>query len=292
MVLSGCEPLSGTGDPPATPGTGDPPATPSPTKSITVNYSGPHYVHFTVDYANLFADNTVGFLITGTDSSPSKAEAEVKKGYITRKFTEAKKSRDIFMFLHEGTAYEFSAGSTNIPFVASATASDTSFETSDILQENTSYKIRVYDGDTILEKTFTTKSFSAGDVSSEGLIAYMGGLVGAAKADVTLTIERKPEEIMLIPYADDAFVAEAISYIDNTVQASCSPSCSSNILGAYIYAIKAIQSGTNTILSLQAGKLVSLVYILSPQVRITPGTWTARKGASFVVSYNIEIISE
>ncbi|WGK69614.1 hypothetical protein P0082_01775 [Candidatus Haliotispira prima] len=264
--------------------TSDPPAAPSPTKSITVNYSGLHYVHFTADDPSVSADKTVGFLITSTDSSLSKAEAETKKGYITRKFTESKKSRNVFMFLHEGTAYELTTGNTDIPFVADATASDTSFEISDILQQNTTYKIRMYDGDTILEKTFTTKSFSEGDTSSTGVIGYMGGLVGAAKANVSLTIERKPGEIMLIPYADDTYGVQSINYYENTkLRASCSSGCGSGVSGTNIYSLR---------FKLEANTLVSLVYILSPQIKITPANWSAREGTSLEVFYNIEIINE
>ncbi|WGK69612.1 hypothetical protein P0082_01765 [Candidatus Haliotispira prima] len=264
--------------------TSDPPAAPSPTKSITVNYSGLHYVHFTADDPNVSADKTVGFLITPADSSPSKAEAESKKGYITRKFTESKKSRNVFMFLHEGTAYELAAGSTDIPFVAGATASDTSFETSDILQENTAYKIRMYDEGTILEKTFTTKSFSDGDAGSKGLIPYMGGLVAAAKADVSLTIERKAEEIMLIPYTNDSYGVQSINYYENAfLQASCTSRCGSGVSGTNIYSLR---------LKLEANTLVSLVYILSPQIKITSTNWSAREGTSLEVFYNIEIINE
>ncbi|WGK69613.1 hypothetical protein P0082_01770 [Candidatus Haliotispira prima] len=266
--------------------TSDPPAAPSPTKSITVNYSGLHYVHFTADDPSVSADKTVGFLITSTDSSLSKAEAETKKGYITRKFTESKKSRNVFMFLHEGTAYELAAGSTDIPFVDGATASDTSFETSDILQENTAYKIRMYDEDTILEKTFTTKSFSDGDAGSEGTIAYMGGLVAAAKADVSLTIERKAEEIMLIPYADDTFGRKTVSndvlYVEGPLlRAGCSPNCGTSLPGTHIYALRR-----------ELNKLASIVYILSPQRKITPANWGAGEGSIAEVFYNTKIISE
>ncbi|WGK68690.1 hypothetical protein P0082_09395 [Candidatus Haliotispira prima] len=287
MVLSGCAPLSQTGDPPATP---------SPAKSITVNYSGLHYVHFTVADPGLSADETVGFLITATDSSLSKAEAEVKKGYITRKFTEAKKTRDIFMFLHEGTAYELATGSTDIPFVDEATASDTSFETSDILQENTSYKIKVYDGDTILEKTFTTKSFSAGDVSSEGLIAYMGGLAGvsnvvgdptdseivAIKASIPLKIERKAEEIMLIPYADDYYEGGSVDYFENgLLHGRCTPTCGAGISGVHVYGLR-----------IELNKLASVLYIVSPQRKVSPSLWTVKEGIRPAFAYNTEIISE
>ncbi|WGK69115.1 hypothetical protein P0082_11625 [Candidatus Haliotispira prima] len=289
MVLSACAPLSETGDPPAAP---------SPTESVTVNYSGLHYVHFTVNDPNLSEDKTVGFLITAKDSSLSKTEAEAKKGYITRKLTVAKKSRNVFMFLHEGTAYDLAGGSTDIPFVAGAAASDANFETSDILQENTAYKIRVYDGDNISEKTFTTKSFSAGDAGSEGPTAYMGGLVAAikakiadsptdaeratAKAEVSLKIERKPEEIMLIPYADDTYGGENVNYLENTlIKGSCSPNCGSGLPGADIYALRQ-----------EANKLVSMVLILSPQRNIITANWVSRKGADPDVVYNIEIISE
>ncbi|WGK69617.1 hypothetical protein P0082_01790 [Candidatus Haliotispira prima] len=284
--------------------TSDPPAAPSPTKSITVNYSGLHYVHFTAEDLNVSADKTVGFLITPTDSSLSKAEAETKKGYITRKFTESKKLRNIFMFLHEGTAYELAAGSTDIPFAAGGTASDTSFETSDILQENTAYKIRMYDGDTISEKTFTTKSFSDGKTSSEGRVTFMGGLVAAvkaniennptgtekvaAKAAVSLKIERKPAEIMLIPYADDAFGGQLVNYYENTfLRAGCSPACGTGVSGAYIYELRGLDIAIR-----EANKIVSLVYIHSPQKKITPSDWSAKEGTDPEVLYNIEIISE
>ncbi|WGK69801.1 hypothetical protein P0082_02755 [Candidatus Haliotispira prima] len=285
--MLGCAPL---------PDTGDPPATPTPVKSITVNYSGLHYVHFTANDPNLSADKTVGFLLTSTGSSPSKAEAETKKGYITRKFTETKKARNVFMFLHEGTAYNLAAGSTDISFVAGATASDTNFETSDILQENTSYKIRMYDGDTILEQTFTTKSFSDGDAGSEGIIAYMGGLGGsltlpyrstdaeivALKAGIPLTIERKPEEIMLIPYANDSYEGNSVDYFENTLlQGGCSPACGTGISGTHVYAPRK-----------EANKLVSIVYIISPQRKITSSLWTAKEGTRPVFAYDIEIISE
>ncbi|WGK68501.1 hypothetical protein P0082_08415 [Candidatus Haliotispira prima] len=284
MVLSGCAPLSETSDPPAAP---------SPTKSITVNYSGLHYVHFTVEDPNVSADKTVGFLITPTDSNLSKAEAETRKGYIIRKFTETKKSRNVFMFLHEGTTYDLAAGSTDIPFVDGATASDTSFETSDILQENTSYKIRMYDGDTILEKTFTTKSFSDGDASSKGVITYMGGLLGdynlptkpTAKeiAAVPLAIERKAEEIMLLPYANDIYGGGDIIYFeDASLRASCSPNCGTGIPGTHIYALRK-----------EANKLASIVYVLSPQRKINPaGWWSPVEGTVADKISNIEIISE
>ncbi|WGK69651.1 hypothetical protein P0082_01965 [Candidatus Haliotispira prima] len=264
--------------------TSDPPAAPSPTKSITVNYSGLHYVHFTADDPNLSEEKTVGFLITPTDSSLSKTEAEAKKGYITRKFTEAKKSRNVFMFLHEGTAYDLATGCTDIPFVAGGTASNTNFETSDILQENTSYKIRMYDGETILEKTFTTKSFSDGDAGSTGVIGYMGGLTAAKKADVSLTIERKAAEIMLLPYADDTFEGQTLNYYMNTLfQASCfhGGGCGTGVAGTAVYAPR-----------LEANKLSSSVYILSPQRGITPANWSAREGSNPDVVYNTEIISE
>ncbi|WGK69797.1 hypothetical protein P0082_02735 [Candidatus Haliotispira prima] len=293
LSLLACAPL---------PDTGDPPATPTPTKSITVNYSGLHYVHFTANDPNLSADKTVGFLITSTGSSPSKAEAEVKKGYITRKFTETKKARNVFMFLHEGTAYNLATGSTDISFVVGATASDTNFETSDILQENTSYKIRMYDGDTILEKTFTTKSFSDGDASSEGIIAYMGGLaavsilpakptdedIAAAKARVSLTIERKAEEIMLIPYANDNYTGEQINYYENMfIQGGCSPTCGTGVSGTYAYVLT---QEANTLVP--SATFVSSTYILSPQKKIISSSWTAREGVASEIIYNIEIISE
>ncbi|WGK69656.1 hypothetical protein P0082_01990 [Candidatus Haliotispira prima] len=276
--------------------TDNPPAAPSPTKSITVNYSGLHYVHFTLEDPNISADKTVGFLITASDSSPSKTEAETKKGYITRKFTEAKKSRNVFMFLHEGTAYDLATGSTDIPFVAGDTASDTSFETSDILQENTSYKIRMYDGETILEKIFTTKSFSDGDASSTGLIAYMGGLFGnsnlpdkptaeeivAAKAAVPLTIERKAEEIMLLPYANDTYRGGDIIYFEDfSLRASCSPNCGTGIPWAYVYALRK-----------ETNKLASIVYVLSPQRKINPAIWASGEGTVANEIFNTEIISE
>ncbi|WGK69799.1 hypothetical protein P0082_02745 [Candidatus Haliotispira prima] len=286
--MLGCVPL---------PDTGDPPATPTPVKSITVNYSGLHYVHFTANDPNLSGDKTVGFLITPTGSSPSKAEAETKKGYITRKFTETKKARNVFMFLHEDTAYNLAAGSTEIAFVAGATASDTNFETSDILQESTSYKIRMYDGDEILEKTFTTKSFSDGDASSEGIIAYMGGLaavsilpakptdedIATIKASVSLTIERKPEEIMLIPYANDNYTGEQINYFkDGLLRGGCSPNCGVGVSGTYVYLLRR-----------EDNKLVSVVYVASPELNVTLSNyWTVRKGAESEVGYNIEIISE
>ncbi|WGK68606.1 hypothetical protein P0082_08960 [Candidatus Haliotispira prima] len=293
MVLSGCVPLSETSDPPAAP---------SPTKSITVNYSGLHYVHFTVNDLNVSADKTIGFLLTPTDSSPSKAEAETKKGYITRKFTAAKKSRDVFMFLHEGTAYELASGSTDIPFVDEATASDTNFETTDILQENTSYKIRVYDEDTILEKTFTTKSFSDGETGSEGLIAYMGGLVKtvvltsadrkvieseriAISVAVPLKIERKPEEIMLIPYATDtAKPNRPINYYENnTLRGGCGISgCGTALSGVYFYALK-----------LDANTLASTVFIASPERKVTQADyWSGVQQSTTEVVYHIKIISE
>ncbi|WGK69802.1 hypothetical protein P0082_02760 [Candidatus Haliotispira prima] len=279
------------------PDTGDPPATPTPAKSITVNYSGLHYVHFTANDPNLSADKTVGFLLTPTGSSPSKAEAETKKGYITRKFTEAQKTRNVFMFLHEGTAYNLAAGSTDISFVAGATASDTNFETSDILQENTSYKIRMYDGDEILDKTFTTKSFSDGDAGSEGVIAYMGGLaavtilpdqptdeeITAAKASVSLTIERKPEEIMLIPYADDTFGGAQTNYYENSsLRGGCSPNCGTALPGAYLMNLRR-----------EVDRLISIASVFSPQIKITPSSyWTARELVKSEIVYNIEIISE
>ncbi|WGK68607.1 hypothetical protein P0082_08965 [Candidatus Haliotispira prima] len=293
MVLSGCVPLSETSDPPAAP---------SPTKSITVNYSGLHYVHFTVNDLNVSADKTIGFLLTPTNSSPSKAEAETKKGYITRKFTETKKSRDVFMFLHEGTAYELAAGSTDIPFVDEATASDTNFETTDILQENTSYKIRVYDEDTILEKIFTTKSFSDGDSSSEGVITYMGGLVEtivftstdpkveeskkiAVSVAVPLKIERKPEEIMLIPYATDASQRNnPISYYENsTLRGGCNISgCGTGLSGVHLYALR-----------LDANTLASTVFIASPQRKVTQADyWSGIQQSRTEVFYHIKIISE
>ncbi|WGK69652.1 hypothetical protein P0082_01970 [Candidatus Haliotispira prima] len=260
----------------------DSPPASSPTKSITVNYSGLHYVHFTADDPNLSEDKTVGFLITPTDSSLSKTEAEVKKGYITRKFTEAKKSRNVFMFLHEGTTYELATGSTDIPFVAGGTASDTNFETSDILQENTSYKIRMYDGETILEKTFTTKSFSDGDASSTGFIAYMGGLIAETKAEVSLTIERKAEEIMLLPYADDTFGGNPVDYFENTLlQSRCSPTCGTGVSGTYIYGLR-----------IEGNKLASIVYMISPQKKTIVSNWVVREGVELVKIYSIEIISE
>ncbi|WGK69655.1 hypothetical protein P0082_01985 [Candidatus Haliotispira prima] len=276
--------------------TDNPPAAPSPTKSITVNYSGLHYVHFTADDPNVSADKTVGFLITAEDSSPSKAEAETKKGYITRKLTEAKKSRNVFMFLHEGTAYDLAAGSTDIPFVDGATASDTSFETSDILQENTSYKIRMYDGETILEKTFTTKSFSDGDASSTGAVAYMGGLIGnsnglqkptdeeivAAKAAVPLIIERKAEEIMLLPYANDTYGGSDVIYFENSsIAGGCFPDCGTGLSGVYVYALRK-----------EANKLVSVVSIFSPQRNIIPVIWSAGEDTVGDKVFNIEIISD
>ncbi|WGK68100.1 hypothetical protein P0082_06345 [Candidatus Haliotispira prima] len=277
--MLGCAPLTDTKNPDSS----DPPAAPTPTKSITVNYAGLHYVHFTAADPNLSADKTVGFLITPADSSPSKAEAETKKGYITRKFTESQKTRNVFMFLHEGTAYSLGTGSTDIPFIAGSTANNTSFETSDILQENTAYKIRMYDGEEILEKAFTTKSFAAGDAGSTGIIAYMGGLAAAAKADVSLTIERKPEEIMLIPYADDTFGGSNINYAKNmSLQGGCIPDyCGTGISGAYVYSLRR-----------ETNKLASVIYILSPQRNITPGNWVAREGTNADVAYNIEIISE
>ncbi|WGK69135.1 hypothetical protein P0082_11730 [Candidatus Haliotispira prima] len=276
--MLGCAPISDTKNP----DTSEPPAAPSPTKSIAVNYAGLHYVHFTAADPNLSADKTVGFLITRAGSSPSKAEAETRKGYITRKFTAAKKTRAIFMFLHEGTAYSLATGSTDIPFTTGTTASDTNFETTDILQENTTYKIRMYDGDEILEKSFTTKSFAAGDASSTGLIAYMGGLGAEAKADVSLAIERKAEEIMLIPYADDTYVNQTINYYENTLlQASCSINCGSGVSGTFIYRLRR-----------EVNKMTSLIYILSPQKKMTPSDWTAREGTDPDVAYNIEIISE
>ncbi|WGK68102.1 hypothetical protein P0082_06355 [Candidatus Haliotispira prima] len=279
--MLGCVPLSDTKNPDSS---DPPPAAPNLTKSITVNYAGLHYIHFTADDPNLSADKTVGFLITPADSSPSKAEAETKKGYITRKFTESQKTRNVFMFLHEGTAYSLGTGSTDIPFIAGSTANNTSFETSDILQENTAYKIRMYDGEEILEKSFTTKSFAAGDAGSTGLIPYMGGLAASfSKADVSLTIERKPEEIMLIPYADDTYGGGALDYYENTLlQSSCSSGCGTGVSGTYIYALRR-----------EANKLVSVVYILSPQRKITPADWTSREGITGpYLAYNIEIISE
>ncbi|WGK70034.1 hypothetical protein P0082_04010 [Candidatus Haliotispira prima] len=278
MSLLACAPLSDTKNPDDS----APPSAPSPVKSIVVNYAGLHYVHFTADDPNLSADKTVGFLITPADSSPSKAEAETGKGYITRKFTEGQKTRAIFMFLHEGTAYDLATGSTDIPFTTGATADDRSFETSDILQENTSYKIRMYDGEEILEKAFTTKSFSDGDASSTGAIAYMGGLVAATKAGVALTIERKPEEIMLVPYADDAYGGQLVNYYENTfLLAGCSPSCGTGLSGAYAYALRR-----------EDNKLASIVFILSPQRKITSSNWTAREGTRSELAYNTEIISE
>ncbi|WGK68471.1 hypothetical protein P0082_08260 [Candidatus Haliotispira prima] len=278
VILFSCVPLSDT----IAPDSSAPPAAPTPTTSITVNYSGLHYVHFTADDPNVSADKTVGFLITPTDSSPSKAVAETKKGYITRKFRETQKSRNVFMFLHEGTAYSLGTGSTDIPFTTGATASDTNFETTDILQENTAYKIRMYDGDEILEKTFTTKSFSAGDASSEGAIAYLGGLIAATKAAVSLTIERKPEEIMLIPYANDTYGGKLINYYENaSLRAGCSPGCGTSLVGVYIAALRK-----------EANQLVSLVFILSPQRNIAPTNWTAIEQARSEIAYNIEIISE
>ncbi|WGK69653.1 hypothetical protein P0082_01975 [Candidatus Haliotispira prima] len=260
----------------------DSPPASSPTKSITVNYSGLHYVHFTADDPNLSEDKTVGFLITPTDRSPSKVEAEAKKGYITRKLTETKKSRNVFMFLHEGTAYDLATGNTDILFVAGGTASDTNFETTDILQENTSYKIRMYDEETILEKAFTTKSFSDGDASSTGFIAYMGGLTAATKADVSLTIERKAEEIMLLPYADDTFGGGDIIFFENaSLRAACSPNCGTGTLGTHI-----------DILRREANKLISVVYMLSPQRKINPTNWFAGEGTVADRIFNIEIINE
>ncbi|WGK68685.1 hypothetical protein P0082_09370 [Candidatus Haliotispira prima] len=278
MVLSGCAPLSDSKDP----DTSAPPAAPTPTTSIMVNYSGLHYVHFTADDPNISADKTVGFLITPTDSSPSKAVAETRKGYITRKFTETQKSRNVFMFLHEGTAYRLGTGSMDIPFTTGATASDTNFETTDILQENTAYKIRMYDGDEILEKLFTTKSFSAGDTGSEGLTAYMGGLMAATKTAVSLTIERKPEEIMLIPYADDTYEGNSIDYFESALpQGGCSSRCGTGIAGAYIYGLRR-----------EANKLASIVYLLSPQIKTIAFPWTGKEGTRPIFAYNIEIISE
>ncbi|WGK69092.1 hypothetical protein P0082_11505 [Candidatus Haliotispira prima] len=229
------------------------------------------------------ADKTVGFLITSAAGSPSKAEAETKKGYITRRFTEAQKTRNIFMFLHESTAYSLATGSTDIPFVAGATASDTNFETSDILQENTTYKIRMYDGEEILEKSFTTKSFSAGDTGSTGLIAYMGGLVAFARADVSLTIERKTEEIMLIPYADDTYRGNDIFYLknDSSVRGSCTSNCGTGVSGAYVYGLRR-----------EANKLASIILIFPPQKNIVPDNWFAREGTNANSFYNVEIISE
>ncbi|WGK70136.1 hypothetical protein P0082_04550 [Candidatus Haliotispira prima] len=279
-----CAPLSQTKNPDSS----DPPPTPTPTKSITVNYAGLHYVHFTADDPNLSADKTVGFLITPADSSPSKAEAEAKKGYITRKFTEAKKSRNVFMFLHEGTAYELATGSTDIPFTTGATASDTSFETTDILQENTEYKIRMYDGEEIQEKTFTTKSFADGNASSTGVIAYMGGLATNTNVDAPLTIERKPEEIMLLPYADDTYGGSSIDYLENAlVQGGCSPGCGTGLPGTYVYALR---TEANTLAS--TVKFVSLVYILYSQKKIAQSNWTAKEGTSLDIAYDIKIISE
>ncbi|WGK68497.1 hypothetical protein P0082_08395 [Candidatus Haliotispira prima] len=300
MVLSACAPMTDTGSLPAAPNpdTGSPPVAPSPVKSVTVNYSGLHYVHFTANDPNLSEDKTVGFLITAADSRPSKPEAEAKKGYITRKFTETQKTRDIFMFLHGETAYELAAGSTDILFGTGAAASDTSFETSDILQENTSYKIRMYDGDTILEKAFTTKSFAAGDASSEGTIAYMGGLTAAIKgrvrddfteqeiraftSGVPLTIERKPEEIMLIPYADDIYTGNSVFYSENiTIAGGCFPLCGTGFPGGSVYALRK-----------EANKLVSTVSVFSPRRNITPAIWSAGEDIPANRMFDIEIISE
>ncbi|WGK69329.1 hypothetical protein P0082_00290 [Candidatus Haliotispira prima] len=279
--MLGCVPLSDTENPDSS----DPPAAPTLTKSIAVNYAGLHYVHFTADDPNLSADKTVGFLITPADSNPSKAEAEAKRGYITRKFTESQKTRNVFMFLHEGTAYSLGTGSTDIPFIGGSTASDTNFETSDILQENTVYKIRMYDGEEILEKAFTTSSFAVGDASSTGGIAYMGGLVAAAKADVSLIIERKPDEIMLLPYADDTFGGADILYIEGSfrslLRAGCSPNCGTGISGTYIYGLR-----------LEAGKLASVVYIISPQIDITPVDWSMGEDTVADRHLSIKIISE
>ncbi|WGK69330.1 hypothetical protein P0082_00295 [Candidatus Haliotispira prima] len=276
--MLGCVPLSDTENPDSS----DPPAAPTLTKSIAVNYVGLHYVHFTADDPNLSADKTVGFLIMPADSNLSKAEAEAKRGYITRKFTESQKTRNVFMFLHEGTAYSLAAGSTNIPFIAGSTASDTNFETSDILQENTAYKIRMYDGEEILEKTFTTSSFAVGDAGSTGGIAYMGGLVAAAKADVSLIIERKPDEIMLLPYADDTFGGADILYLEgSSLRAGCSPNCGTGTSGTHIYGLR-----------LEAGKLASVVYIISPQIKITPANWSMGEGTVADRHLSIKIISE
>ncbi|WGK69013.1 hypothetical protein P0082_11090 [Candidatus Haliotispira prima] len=277
LFIFGCAPLSQTGEPPAAP---------SPTKSITVNYSGLHYVHFTANAPNISTDRTVGFLITpvtSTGSTLSKAVAETKKGYITRKFTETQKARAVFMFQHGGTAYDLAVGSTEVPFAAGGTASNTSFETSDILQENTSYKIRMYDGEEILEKIFTTKSFAAGDASSEGGIAYMGGLTAATKVAVPLTIERKPEEIMLLPYADDTYGGQQVNYLENSssLRGGCSPNCGVGVSGAHIYALRK-----------EANKLVSIVFIFSPQVKVTPTNWSAGEGFIADKVFRIEIISE
>ncbi|WGK69157.1 hypothetical protein P0082_11845 [Candidatus Haliotispira prima] len=278
VILLGCAPLSETKNP----DTSEPPAAPSPTKSIAVNYAGLHYVHFTAADPNLSADKTVGFLITRGGSSPSKAEAETRKGYITRKFTSAKKSRNVFMFLHEGTAYSLATGSTDIPFTTGTTASDTNFETTDILQENTAYKIRMYDGEEILEKSFTTKSFAEGDGSSTGVIAYMGGLMATTKADVSLAIERKAEEIMLIPYADDVYGGLQVNYLEYaSLRGGCSPNCGTAVLGLYVYGLR-----------IEADKLVSIVLIASPQRKISPTNWFAIQGARDRITYNVEIISE
>ncbi|WGK68877.1 hypothetical protein P0082_10365 [Candidatus Haliotispira prima] len=234
------------------------------------------------------ADKTVGFLITPVDSNPSKAEAEAGKGYITRKFTEAQKSRNVFMFLHERTSYNLTPGSTDIPFTTGATAGDTHFETSDILQENTAYKIRMYDGDEILEKTFTTKSFSAGETGSEGVIAYMGGLAAFAKANVSLAIERKPDEIMLLPYADDTFGGASVNYYENTfLQGGCSPTCGTGVPGTFVYTLRREANGL-----VPSDTLVSLVYILSPKKKISPSDWSAKEGTNPDIAYNIEIITE
>ncbi|WGK68213.1 hypothetical protein P0082_06920 [Candidatus Haliotispira prima] len=118
MVLSGCVPLSETGDPPATP-----PVKPSISFSTTAVVSSVQ-----LEMSSNFAITTVGAVIRlATEAAPTKAEAEANAGYVSLEIT-------------AGSPHKFSISQHySSDFTDGLTLAD-------VLTSNTQYKLYLFFG--------------------------------------------------------------------------------------------------------------------------------------------------
>ncbi|WGK68759.1 hypothetical protein P0082_09755 [Candidatus Haliotispira prima] len=179
MTLSSCAPLSDSKEP-------EPPE-PQPDISVNNPLYGPHFIHFEMTVNKTITTNLeVGFLISGEATAPQNPVS--KQGYISRTFSSSTPKRQLFLFMHDATAY-------------TETDVENTFTNADFLQEDTNYYLHIFNGSLSIEpQAFKTMSYETLNAAGN-FIAALDGLGHTDAASITRTIERKAGELTIFPAA-------------------------------------------------------------------------------------------